>query len=101
MRLADLCEVKFNMSDADFWIYTRGAEKSLGMPTTDPNDNEKKIGIKVKEEAKDKLDARYLYYVFMHLNTTQYWQRNGLVYGSLNLKNLRIDDIKNIPLQLS
>ena len=51
MRLADLCEIKFNMSDADFWIYARGAEKSLGMPTTDPDNNEKKIGIKVKEEA--------------------------------------------------
>ena len=47
MRLADLCEVKFNMPDADFWIYTRGAEKSLGMPTADPDNTEKKIGIKV------------------------------------------------------
>ena len=101
MRLSDLCEVKFNMSDADFWIYTRGTEKSLGMPTTDPDNTEKKIGIKVKEDAKDKIDARYLYYVFMHLNTTQFWQRSGLVYGSLDLKNIRIDDVKNIPLQIS
>ncbi len=98
MRLADLCEVKFNMTDADFWIYTRGAEKSLGMPTTDPDNTEKKIGIKVKEEAKDKLDARYLYYVFMHLNTSQFWQTNGLIYGSLQLKNLRIEDVKNLQI---
>jgi hypothetical protein len=101
MRLADLCEIKFNMSDADFWIYARGAEKSLGLPTTDPDNNEKKIGIKVKEEAKDKLDSKYLYYVFMNLNTTQHWQRNGLVYGSLQLKNIRIEDVKNISLQIS
>ena len=101
MRLGDLCEVKFNMPDADFWIYARGAEKNLGMPTTDPSDSKYKIGIKVNEEAKDKLDSKYLYYVFMHLNSTQHWQRNGLVYGSLALKNIRIDDIKNIPLQLS
>jgi hypothetical protein len=98
MRLADLCEVKFNMPDADFWVYARGSEKSLGMPTTDPDNNEKKIGIKVKEEAKDKLDARYLYYVFMHLNSSQYWQRNGLVYGSTNLMNLRIEDVNNIQI---
>lgn len=96
MRLADLCEVKFNMPDADFWIYTRGNEKSLGMPTTDSDNNENKIGIKVLEEAKDKLDARYLYYVFMHLNSTQFWQRNGLVYGSTGLTNIRIQDVKNI-----
>ena len=101
MRLADLCEIKFNMSDADFWIYARGTEKSLGMPTTDPDNYEKKIGIKVKEEAKDKLDSKYLYYVFMNLNTTQHWQRNGLVYGSLQLKNIRIEDVKNISLQIS
>jgi hypothetical protein len=98
MRLADLCEVKFSMPDADFWVYARGSEKSLGMPTTDPDNNEKKIGIKVKEEAKDKLDARYLYYVFMHLNSSQYWQRNGLVYGSTNLMNLRIEDVNNIQI---
>jgi hypothetical protein len=98
MRLADLCEIKFNMSDADFWIYARGAEKSLGMPTTDPSDSKYKIGIKVKEEAKDTLDPKYLYYVFMNLNTTQYWQRNGLVYGSTNLMNLRIEDVKNIQI---
>jgi hypothetical protein len=98
MRLADLCEIKFNMFDADFWIYARGTEKSLGMPTTDPDNNEKKIGIKVKEEAKDKLDSRYLYYVFMNLNTTQHWQKNGLVYGSTNLRNIRIEDVKNIQI---
>jgi hypothetical protein len=96
MRLADLCEIKFNMSDADFWIYARGAEKSLGMPTTDPSDSKYKIGIKVKEEAKDTLDPKYLFYVFMHLNNSQYWQTNGLVYGSTNLMNLRIEDVKNL-----
>ena len=53
------------------------------------------------KKAKDKLDSKYLYYVFMNLNTTQYWQRNGLVYGSLQLKNIRIEDVKNISLQVS
>jgi hypothetical protein len=96
MKLSNLCDVGFNMSEADFWIYARGAEKSLGMPTTDPSDAKYKIGIKVKEEAKDKLDARYLFYVFMHLHSSQFWQTNGLVYGSLDLKNLRIEDVKNL-----
>jgi len=96
MRLGVLCEVKFNMPEADFYIYARGTEKSLGMPTTDPSDSKYKIGIKVKEEAKDTLDPKYLYYVFMNMNTTQYWQRNGLVYGSTNLMNLRIEDVKNL-----
>jgi hypothetical protein len=37
----------------------------------------------------------------MHLNSSQFWQTNGLVYGSLQLKNLRIEDVKNIPLQIN
>jgi hypothetical protein len=32
----------------------------------------------------------------MHLHNTQFWQKNGLVYGSLDLKNLRVEDIKNL-----
>ena len=96
MNLSNLCDIGFNMPDADFYIYARGAEKSLGMPTTDPDNSKYKIGIKVKEEAKDKLDPKYLFYVFMHLHATQFWQTNGLVYGSLDLKNLRIEDVQNL-----
>ncbi len=96
MKLADLCDISIGLEDADFWLYTKGSEKSLGMPTDDRENYKNKIGIKVKEEAKDKLDAKYLFYVFMHLNSSQFWQTNGLVYGSLQLKNLRIEDVKNI-----
>ena len=98
MRLVDLCEISFNMPNADFWLYTRGSEKSLGMPTKDSENFKNKIGIKVKEEAKDKLDPGYLYYVFMHLNTTQYWQKNGLVLGSTGLVHIRIQDVMNIEI---
>ena len=38
------------------------------------------------------------YYLFMHLHNTQFWQTNGLVYGSLQLKNLRVEDIKNLSI---
>ena len=98
MKLSNLCDIGFNLPKADFYIYARGAEKSLGMPSTDPSDSKYKIGIKVKEEAKDTLDPKYLFYVFMHLHSSQFWQTNGLVYGSLDLKNLRIEDVKNLSL---
>ena len=98
MKLGQLCEIKYDLSNADFWLYSRGSEKNLGMPTKDPDSTNKKIGIKVKEEAKHILDPGYLYYVFMHLHSSQFWQKNGLVYGSLELKNLRIEDIKNLSL---
>ena len=96
MTLSDVCEIKINFPEADFWLYTKGSEKSLGMPTKDAENYERKIGIKVRKDALDKLDPGYLYYVFMHLFSTQYWQKNGLVYGSTGLMNIRIQDVKNI-----
>ena len=98
MRLGDLCDIKYNMPEADFYIYARGSEKNLGIPSKDSDNTEKKIGVKVKDEAKELLDPGYLYYLFMHLHNTQFWQSNGLVYGSLQLKNLRVEDIKNLSI---
>ena len=96
MKLSNLCDIAFGLPDADFYIYARGQEKSLGMPTTDPSDSKYKIGIKVKDEAKETIDPKYLFYVFMHLNQSQFWQTSGLTYGSLTLKNIRIEDVKNL-----
>jgi hypothetical protein len=98
MKLGDLCEIRYNMPEADFYLYARGSEKNLGMPSKDSDNTEKKIGVKVKYEAKELLDPGYLYYLFMHLHNTQFWQSNGLVYGSLQLKNLRVEDIKNLSI---
>ncbi len=98
MRLGDLCDIRYNMQDADFYIYARGSEKNLGMPSKDTENTEKKIGIKVKEDAKEIIDPGYLYYLFMHLHNTQFWQTNGLTYGSLQLKNLRVEDIKSLSI---
>ncbi len=43
---------------------------------------------------RDVINPQYLYYMFMHL------QQSGkfipFAYGSLNLKNIRVSDIKNI-----
>ena len=66
MKLGDLCDIRYNMPEADFYIYARGSEKNLGMPSKDSENTEKKIGFKVKDEAKEVLDSGYLYYLFMH-----------------------------------
>ena len=75
MKLDDYCIVKYGLSEADFWIHARGSEKSLGQPTKDSENIAKKIGIKVKEDSLNVLDPGYLYYVFMHLHNTQFWQK--------------------------
>jgi hypothetical protein len=96
MKLDDYFVVKYGLSEAYFCIYSRVSEKSLGQHKKDSENIAKKIGIKVKEDSLNVLDSGYLYYVFMHLHNTQFWQKNGLVYGSLDLKNLRVEDIKNL-----
>ena len=32
MKLSNLCDIKFNFADADFWILAKGSENKLGMP---------------------------------------------------------------------
>ena len=96
MKLSQLCEIKYDMPEADFWLYASGSEKNLGMPIKDPDIKSNKIGIKVKEEAKDVILPDYLKYIFVHLYNSKYWQNNGLVYGSLKLKHLRIEDVMNL-----
>jgi hypothetical protein len=96
MKLSQLCEVKYGLPVADFYIYARGSEKNIGMPIEKPDIKDNKIGIKVKKEAKDIILPDYLYFIFMHLYNSKYWQNNGLVYGSLELKHLRIEDVINL-----
>ncbi len=98
MKLADLCDISIGLEDADFWLYTTGSEKSLGMPTNDPKNSKGKIGIKVT--ATDKLVPDYLLRLFEYLHSSQYWQRNGLVYGSTRLMGIRIQDVKNLEVNI-
>jgi hypothetical protein len=92
MRLKDLCDVKTNFPDADFWITRKGDMNSVGKPTKefDPE----KIGIKVVRT--DLLLPDYLYYVF------EFLVMNGsfatMVRGNTNLKNITVDDVKNLAI---
>jgi restriction endonuclease S subunit len=90
MRLKDLCEFRTNFPDADFWITRKGNINSVGKPTKefDPE----KIGVKVVRT--DLLLPDYLYYVF------EFLVMNGsfaaMASGTTKLKNITIDDIKNL-----
>jgi restriction endonuclease S subunit len=92
MRLKDLCDVKTDFPDADFWITRKGDINSVGKPTKefDPE----KIGVKVVRT--DLLLPDYLYYVFEFLVMKGAFASMGR--GTSNLKNITIDDVKNIPI---
>lgn len=89
-RLKDLCTVKTNFPDADFWLQRNGSETTVGTPTkTFSPDN---IGIKVT--ATDVLDPKYLYYMMMHVQNTGYWKARAK--GALRLVHIKASDVANM-----
>ncbi len=92
MKLADICSLRIGDENADFWIVRRGARGKVGSPTR--IFNREHIGLKVL--VKD-VDERYLFWVFEHL-----WTRGVfllIAHGTTDLVNIRIEDLKNIPLK--
>ena len=90
VKLKDLATVKTNFPDADFWIQRKGSDKTIGTPIK--NFSPENIGIKVT--ATDVLDARYLYYLMMHLHNTGHWKQHA--HGALKLVNLPISAVANL-----
>ena len=81
--LGDLCEIKVNFPEADFWLGNKFG--SIGVPTKTFSVN--LIGIKVV--ATDKLVPQYLYYWF------EYIQGRGL-FNDITV--LRPSDVKTIEI---
>jgi len=93
MRIGDVCEFKTNCPDCDFWIVRKGTEKSVGKPTKEYSPEY--IGVKVTK--KDLIVPQFLYYYFEYLNSIGVFAQ--LSTGTTNLKNIRISEVKDIPIQ--
>ena len=92
MKLSELATIKTNLQDADFWLVRRGSVGQCGKPSKEFNPEH--IGIKVNRT--DILLPSYLYYVFVHIHNTKYWE--PLATGTLSLVNIRVRDVRNIEL---
>jgi len=92
MVLSDLCMVKTDFPEADFWLVSRGSLEDIGKPVKEYSPHH--IGIKV--ERTDVLVPDYLYYVFLNLFYQGTFQLVG--HGETGLKHLRVSDIRKIPL---
>lgn len=95
MILGDICDFSINFENADFWLQRKGSETSVGKPTKEFY--EENIGVRVKEDFRDKLDSNYLYYYFQFLHQKGVF--SPMSHGSLKLKNIRLSDIKSIPIE--
>ena len=93
MTIGDICEIRTNFPDADFWLQRKGDKTTVGKPTKEYY--EENIGIKVKDDFKDRVDPGYLYYYFVFLHQKGVFQ--PISHGTLKLQNIRLSDIKSIP----
>ena len=109
LKLKDVAIVKLNYPDADFWIQTRGSRKTVGTVRREYGTNEygkaavygtsKDIGIKVKPEFLDRIDPVYLSYVFDYYHQMRVWEM--LANSGTVMWNIRIDSVKNIPIEFT
>jgi len=94
MTIGHVCEFKVKFENADFWLQRKGSEKTVGTPTKEYSSEN--IGVKVMDEFRDRVDPNYLYYYFQHLHQKGVF--GPISHGTLALKNVRISDIKSIPI---
>jgi hypothetical protein len=95
MKLSNLCEIKTNFADADFWIVRKGSEMTVGTPTREFAPQH--IGVKVVRT--DVLVPGYLFYVVMYLHSQGYFQVR--CNGTLRLKHILVSDIKGLQVGLT
>lgn len=90
MRLKELCSIRVEDPDADFWIERRGSRDKVGKPSREylPHG----YGITVKRT--DLVNPQYLFYLFEYLWSQKFFA--GLARGSLNLVNIRINDFDEL-----
>lgn len=92
MTIGDVCEFKINFLEADFWLQRKGSEKTVGKPTKEFSPEN--IGVKVI--ATELILPSFLYYYFEYLHSSGMFV--NMAHGTLNLKNIRISEIKQIPI---
>lgn len=91
-KLKDFALIQTNMPEADFWIIRKGDENKVGMPTK--SFSPENIGIKIQNT--DKVLPQYLYYIILNLYNQGYFQSHAK--GTLLLKHISVETVKNMPL---
>ena len=90
--------IKTNFPDADFWLQRKGSDKTVGKPKEKYDEDAMRlntaskhdIGIKVHGDIDKEHVLEYLWNTY----NKRHWEVHS--YGTLNLQNIRIDDVKEI-----
>lgn len=92
--LQDIAEIRTDFIQADFWLQRKGSEKTIGKPKKAYYAED--IGIKIRPEYRDHISPEYIYYSLEYLHRKGVFE--NMAVGSLALKNLRISDVKALPI---
>ena len=90
MKISDLANVKVNFPLAHFWIIRKGSIDVVGKPVNEFS--KEHIGIRVNDNV---MNDRYYFYRVQHFYNTGVFKL--IAYGTLNLKHIRVEDVKNLP----
>lgn len=90
-NLGDLCIIKTNFPDADFWVIRKGSEEKVGEPVKDFNPEN--IGLKIKEEYEGKIIPSFIFYVVQYIHQLGIFK--NLAKGTLRLKHISVNDVKS------
>lgn len=92
----DAFEVGIGLLDADFYLRSKGSKNQVGDVFKEVGDMSSPIGIKVLHT--DRFDPAYMYYYFKNLKESGIWKNNS--HGVLNLKHIRVTDVKKLLNQI-
>ncbi len=91
LKLSNVAQIQIGLENADFYLTRRGSIESVGAPSL--SFNKESIGIKITSEG---FDPKFMFYWFEMVHRSGAFKQ--IATGSLSLVNIRIEDIKNIPL---
>jgi len=89
-----ICEIRTDFPEADFWLQRKGSEKTIGKPKKGYYAED--IGIKIRPEYQGHISPEYIYYSLEYLHRKGVFE--NMAVGSLALKNLRVSDVKALPI---
>jgi hypothetical protein len=97
LTLGDLVEVGDDLENPDFYFQRQGSADSIGSV----KESLDKVtgswwGVRVKEEAKEMILPKYLYYSLMHIKNGGYWK--SIAKGTTNLQSIRKGDLLSLPI---
>ena len=93
-KLGHHADIATNMPDADFWLIRKGSDHKVGAVTSEFHPEH--IGVKIRNH---NLLPDYMKYDVQHVHQQGYFKSRAR--GTLNLTNIRVKDVEDIPVQAS